>query len=423
MRNLILKVVSLIYIFNILFIRSIYAVDVEAPEIVSPHAGVYLMDDDLELLYGKEEDAVISIASITKVMTSIVAIENIDNLNEKVTVDFDSINAILEDDYAIAEIEQTDELTYYDLLATMLIPSGADSALALGMSVFGDMNVFVDKMNEKATQIGMTNSHFANVIGIDDEQNYSTINDVAKMFKYALQNPVLKEIMTMKSYTTSDGKLTVDSSIASISQRKNVELKYTLGGKTGTTGDAGICLASYAVDEGNTLLCITAGADMYSVVPYNLTDTETLYDYIANKYSYKNIVNKNDIIAQIDTLYGVKDKIEIKAKKDISVYTDNVDKESIKLVYNGETQVTPYMQLGEKLGEVEVYYNDEKIDNVDIILEEKVEFSFEKWFSKNYILVLAFVIFIIIILVVIKNLYQKRQYVFVNTKKLSKAKK
>ena len=128
------------------------------------------------ILYGKSEDTVIPIASITKLMTAIVALENIPNLNDKVRIDYDKVSQYIDSDYAVAGIDESETLTYYDLVATMLIPSGADSAVQLGLSVFDSMDTFVAKMNEKAQELGMTNSHFANVIGIDDEQNYSFIS-------------------------------------------------------------------------------------------------------------------------------------------------------------------------------------------------------------------------------------------------------
>ena len=406
MKKIISKVFLLIILFNAIIASNLYAFENE-PEIVSPYYGVYDMDT-MELLYGENQNEKISIASITKLMTAIIVVENVKDLNEKVIVDMDTINKYIEEDYAVAGIEDGQEMTYMDLLATMLIPSGADSAVFLGSIVFDDMDTFIQKMNEKAKELNMHNTSFANVIGIDDDNNYSSINDVSRLLNCALKNDVIKELITTDEYTTTDGKLTVESTIKNTSRRKNVEVKHILGGKTGTTGDAGICLASYAEDEGKTILCVTAGADMYSVRPYNIIDSEAIYDYIFDLYSYKNVVNKGDILTEINTKYLKEDSVKFLADKDISKYLDKVNKEDLRIIYNGEEIITPFTKVGEKIGKVDVYYKNEKLDTIDIVLDHKISFSLVKWLKANYLIVVG-VVLLILLLILIINRVKKRK--------------
>ena len=404
MKKIVFRFICLLFLLNIIFIPKIFATEV--PDIVCPYAGVYRMDN-LELLYGKSEDTVIPIASITKLMTAIVALENIPNLNDKVRIDYDKVSQYIDSDYAVAGIDESDTLTYYDLVATMLIPSGADSAVQLGLSVFDSMDTFVAKMNEKAQELGMTNSHFANVIGIDDEQNYSTINDVAKMLKYALENSIIKELISTYSYTTTDEKVTVRNAMNVIADARKIELKYTLGGKTGSTGDAGLCLASYAIDEGNTILCITAGVDMYSYVPYNIIDTEKLYEYIATNYSMQEIASAGDFVVDIPAEYCEEEKVSISLNESVEYYIDSMDKSKVKLVYTGKNKVDSTMNEYTKLGSVKVYYDDVLVKTVDVFLNQKLKFDVVGWLKDNGVGLLIMIIVIDIILIILRRRYIK----------------
>ena len=278
------------YILILCFVFGINTVKANT-DITSPYYGIYNAED-MELLIGENTTEKISIASITKIMTAIVAIDNIEDVNEKITIDTDIISGKVDTDLVTAGIYNGQELTYYDLLATMLVPSGADSAVYLQNIVFNDEELFIQKMNEKATQIGMNNSHFVNVTGLDNDDNYSTIEDVAKMMKYAIDNNTLKEIMMLKEYTTTDNNLTVKSTITNLAKRADITTNLILGGKTGTTGDAGICLASFSRDEKENvdLIAVVTGTNMYSAKPFNVIDSMELYEEVITHYLYRPIV-------------------------------------------------------------------------------------------------------------------------------------
>ena len=282
----------IIFIFFNLILNTVLGVE-NLNNIDSTNYGVYEADN-LKQLYGQNTQEKISIASITKLMTAVVAIENINDLNEYVTVDYSLISNNLDPELAVAGIYDGQTLTYYDLLATILIPSGADSAIYLSEIIFNDSTEFINQMNKKAHELQMNNTNFSNVTGLDDENNYSTIEDVAKLLKYVLENNTLKEIISLKEYTTTDGKLTVSSTISRSAQRYGIDINYILGGKTGTTGDAGICLASYFNDESVELITVVTGADMYSTEPFNIIDTESLDEYISDTYSMQNIISTGE---------------------------------------------------------------------------------------------------------------------------------
>lgn len=389
-------------------INSCIFASIDEENINSKNVGVYNLDD-LELLYGINENEKISIASITKVMTAIITIENIDDINEKIVIDYSTISGKIEPDLVTAGIYDEEELTYYDLLCTMLIPSGADSAVYLANNIFDEEDIFIKKMNEKAKEIGMNNTSFSNPTGLDDENNYSTINDVAKMMKYALSNNILREIMSLNNYTTSDGNITVNNTIFTSSKRYGVEINYIIGGKTGTTGDAGLCLASFSKDDNVELLAIVTGSSMCSTSPYNIIDSEYLYSEISKEYSKKVIISNGDVIYQLPSTCTKQDSILIYCKEDILAYTNYVDKDKIKIEYNGIDMLDYTIKQGEKIGEINIYYNDKLIKNMDVILEEKLNFSVVKWAEMNKEPIIILAIIVIVILVLIRLLTRDRK--------------
>ena len=380
-RKNVVKIIVFILFFMI-EISDIYAV-VDEEKIHSSNVGVYNIED-MSLIYGKNIDERISIASITKVMTAIVAVENVEDVYNSVKIDYNQISKWLYEELSIAGIYDGQELTYYDLIATMLIPSGADSAIFIASNIFKNYNEFINKMNEKASELGMNSTHFSNPVGYDDENNYSTIEDVAIMMNYALKNNTLKDILTMKKYTTSDNKLTVYSTLDSLAIKYGVQIDKIIGGKTGTTQNAVRCLASFSDDEGIPLLVIVVGSPLYSNMSYNLIDTEYLYDIIQKEYSKRYIFVKGDKVFKIPTLYTTKKYVDIEVPEDVMVYTDKIEQKDIKVQYEGISLIDSSIKSGEKLGKLSIKYREKNIYESDVLLDESLEFSITKWIKTEY---------------------------------------
>ncbi len=368
---------------------------------ISPYYAIYNADN-LEMLLGENNAEEIAIASITKVMTSIVAIENIDDINAEVVIDTSLIQGKVDPELVTAGIYNGQTLTYYDLFAGTLVSSSADCAVYLANVVFDSQDEFISKMNEKAKSIGMTNTSFSNVTGLDDENNYSTLDDVAKMMKYALENNTLKEIMSLKEYTMTDGNLTCYSTIEKLTKRQGITDSCIIGGKTGTTGDAGLCLASFSEDEGVGLICIVTGVSMYSQIPYNVIDTQNIYEEVIQNYSLQNIVKTDDVIKTLESVCTKQKSIEVKAKKDIKYYTDTIKDELKYIQYDGMPSVDYTVKKGDTLGKVNVYYANELIDSFDVYLDEELEFSLIEWIkiNKEAIITLAIIIFVMIVIII-----------------------
>lgn len=389
------RLIILTIIFSIfLSLSNVFAFS--APEVNSPNYGVYNVDT-MEEICGQNTQKQISIASITKVMTAIVAIENIQDLDTKNIIDYSVLNGKVDTDLVVAGIVDGEELSYYDLIATMLVPSGADSAIYLSNVVFGDEQKFIDIMNQKAKEIGMNNTHFVNVTGLDAQDHYSTIEDIAKMMKYALSNDTLKEIMSLENYTTTDGRITVTNTINRTAQRAGINIDYILGGKTGTTEGAGLCLASFTTDDGVGLISVVTGISMYSSIPYNIVDTEGLFGAIIPEFSLKSIVTSGDVLKTISVACSKQKSVDVHANKDSLYYVDNVDKDLIDIEYEGMESLDYTIKQGENIGKVTIKYNGKVIDTYDVNLEEKLEFSITEWIKLNKEGVILLVVILIFI--------------------------
>ena len=176
-----------IILLCILLPINIYALDFD---IYSNNVILYNTKEN-KVVYEKNSKEKISIASLTKITTGIVAIENIKDLDEKITITNDDFKGLYEANAALAGFRVGEEVTYRDLLYGLMLPSGAEAARALERNVAGSEEAFIKLMNNKAKELKLENTHYANPTGLDDPNHYSTANDVLTVFKYALSNAIL----------------------------------------------------------------------------------------------------------------------------------------------------------------------------------------------------------------------------------------
>ena len=378
----------LFLLFSLLISFKVYALEID---LESENAVLYHND---KLMYSQNENQKVQIASLTKIMTAIVALDNINNLDERVTLTNSDFESLAEENLVTAGFKAGDTATYKDLIAGLLLPSGAECAKALErLTTEG----FIDKMNAKAEELGMENTHFTNTIGLDNQENYSTVSDVYKMFSYALKNDTFKELITSESYTTTNGKIFY-STVA------NTNNQYILGGKTGTTDGAGLCLASLANIDGEEFILVTTGAPYDGDRRYNIEDASYVYNYLADNYSTQKIVSRGDVILTLNTRYAQQDKIEFLASEDISYFLPNAyNKDDIVYNYEGTEVLTSGIKQGTKLGTLSIYYQNELIKEVDITLNEKVRLDIFKYIQGHIMEIIVIVLAIILIILLIKT--------------------
>lgn len=354
-----------IYAIILTFFLSISFVYAEEFDVSSKNIILYNLNDNT-VLYNINEDEKVSIASLTKIMTSIVAIENINDLNEFVVIqnkDFEGLNG-----YSKAGFKVNDKVTYLDLLYGILLPSGADAVNAIINNTLG-YDSFINQMNELAKKIGMNNTSFSNPIGMDDENNYSSAKDVSILLSYALKNDTFKKIFTTKSYTTTNGiKLlrTVDV------YKNGLNTDEILGAKTGFTLDAGRCLASTANLNNVDYMLIVLGSNPLNASSA-IKDSLTIYDYYKDNYSYQKVLSKETEIKRLPIEKSKEKEYIIYGNDDIEMYLKN--NADITYEYDGVEKVKYNTKKGALLGKINIYNGDNLLTSLDVHLDKNIKYN------------------------------------------------
>ncbi len=259
--------------------------NIKAPQKISDSLGVKLEAKSAivldrksgEILFAKNARQKLAMASITKIMTSIVALDNKINLDDSVII----TNDFVELEGADINLAQGEKLKVRDLLYGTLIASGNDAASALALYAGGDLNVFISRMNKKADELGMKNTHFVNPSGLDAEGHYSTAEDLAKLADYAFNNNKFIEADTTKEYdiVPEDG---ISRHIRSTNKLLLADYPHIKAGKTGFTDNAGFCFLGLSDDgQGNQIITVVLGEDLNGE---QFQETKSLIDWAYKTY-------------------------------------------------------------------------------------------------------------------------------------------
>lgn len=387
MKKLFVFIIFVFLVPNIVFASSF--------NITSKYVILYNLNDD-EVLFEQDSNKQTSIASLTKMMTALVAIENIDDFDELVTItneDFLGTSG-----YSKAGFSVGDTVTYEDLLYGILLPSGADAVNAIVNNTLG-YDFFVTEMNNLADQIGLSNTSFSNPIGKDDEDNYSTASDIATLLKYALKNETFKKIFTTKEYTTSNG-LILESTL--YPYKDILDVDKIAGSKSGFTKDAGRCLASIATLNGvdYLLVVINASTDQnYSAV----LDSLTIYDYYNENYSYQQVLSTNDVIKTIPVKWSKDKTYNITGSENVELYLENNTAENLSITYDGIEQIDAFTKSGTKLGTITISDGDEVLYTAAVTLDSDITYY------NPIVIAVGIIILLFIILWIFKKIRRKRR--------------
>lgn len=252
----------------------------------SPYA-VLIDGSTGEVLASKKSDEVIFPASMVKMMTVLVAIENIKKLDETVTMSYDYYDSLYAQDASRAGFDPGEEAKIRDLLYGALLPSGAECCMELALRAAGSEEAMTELMNQRAAKLGLTQTHFTNVTGLHNDDQYSTVYEMGMILREGLKNKTFRQVITTKSYTVGatnvhpDG-FTFQSSMFKGMDSASVNGGEIKGGKTGYTDEAGRCLASMAEIGGREYILVTAGwAAEPRTEQYHINDAFLAYNQIA----------------------------------------------------------------------------------------------------------------------------------------------
>lgn len=387
-------VLFILCFFN--FTINVFALD--DPTLYSKNYCLYDLTDD-KIIYEKNIQERTNIASLTKIMTTITAIEKINNLDDYVTITSEMLSNI-KYDASLAGLKIGDKLTYKDLLYASILPSGADATQALAYSLSGSINNFVNDMNALAKKIGMESSNFVNVTGLDIDNHYSTVNDLLKMLQYSLKNETFKTIYTTKSYTLSNG-LVVDATVKKYNNLMKLDISRITGSKTGYTNKAGLCISSIFESNNHEFIFISTNAEFIYGNYYNLKDNLNIINFMDKNYNNQTTAKSTDVIKTIPVNFSNIPKYDVHLSKDALAYLPNdYNKDDIKVNYNGKTSIT-FLDNNKQIGKVTITYKDNPIYEENILLKD-VKINF-------YLLVIINLLIILFIFKIVKVIFFRKK--------------
>lgn len=319
----------------------------------SARSAILMDTDSNRILYAENIHEVRSVASISKIMTATLAVES-GKLDEKVVIGDEILSAYGSAIY----IKVGEELTLRDLVYGLMLRSGNDAALAIAKYVGGDVDTFVQMMNDKAKKIGMKNTTFNNPSGLDEEKgNMSTAYDMAILTSYAMQNADYREIVKTKNY-----KLTTNMNVYSWTNKNKLlfSYKYTTGGKTGFTQIAKRTLVSTASKEGLNLVVVTLNDGN------DFNDHKALLEYGFENYVSYNILTEGNINIYDDTYY---ENEQLYINTTFKYPLLDTEKDNITLKF--ELEQKRDIKENEPVGKVKVLLGDKEIYEEDVYVKEK----------------------------------------------------
>ena len=397
MKN-ILKSISFFILFFVPF--NCFALDY--PYLDSKAVVVYDKSDD-KLLYSYNNEEIKSIASLTKIVTTIVSIEKISNLDDEVIITSDIINSV--DPVASkAGLRVGDVVTYRDLLYASILPSGADATNALAISLSGSIDDFVNDMNAFANRLELENTHFVNVTGLDDDNHYSTANDILKILSYSLDNELFYNVFTTKQYFLKNG-LEVKSTLY---KYNGDDINQIIGSKTGFTGNAGYCIATLSKTDGHDIITILLDAEHRDGLYFNIVDSVNLINFINENYSNVLLLKKNDVLITLPVNLCDIDEYTIYSLENVYKFLpSDYDKSLFKYEYKGLNFLDYKNKKNDKIGVINYYYADEIIYKEDVFLKNNLDISYFKIIKKYIVYELCF--FCLFILTIIFIIFSKKK--------------
>jgi D-alanyl-D-alanine carboxypeptidase (penicillin-binding protein 5/6) len=325
--------------------------------------------DTGQYLAGKDPDEQVPIASTTKIMVALVALDGGVDFDEQVIVS-EQAASYAGSVYSNIGLYPYDRVSVRDLLTAALVPSGTDAVYALAEHQGdGSVDEFVAKMNDKTEKLGLENTHFENPAGIDARGNYSSAADLAKITREAMKYPEFRKIVNMPEATisTQDREIDVFNTNLLVLPNSGYDYGPATGAKTGTSPQAGPCLVASAKsgDESYIAVVLDAAEDLQR---YEAATTALEYGF--GKYEHEPLVEREDPYAELELPYRRGETVKLVAAKDISALAGP----GLKVERRTTTEeAPPSAETGRKVGTVEVSVEGRSVGSSPLVVQESYE--------------------------------------------------
>lgn len=349
---------------NIILIITVFCnlLSVNATEITPPKVdaqGAIIMDyESGRVLWEKNSDAPLPMASTTKIMTAIVALEN-STLEENVVVSKKAAGTAP----VKMNLKEGEEIKMENLLYALMMQSSNDAAVAIAEHIGGTVDNFCDMMTSKAVELGCRDTVFRTPNGLDSEGHHSTAYDMAVIAKYALDNSEFVRIINTKNV-----KFDTNKSSYNILNKNRLIYEYegAMGIKTGYTGKAGHCFVGAAKQEDMTLITVVLASGWGNKgKSQKWIDTKTILNYGFKNYKYEDIIEKGTVYGNIKLTKGKSDFVDITSIQSLKLPV-RMD-ETIEIRADYPLELDAPIKKGQEVGLLNVYINNEKVSEVKLI--------------------------------------------------------
>lgn len=347
------------------------------------------VDEDV-IYYEKNAREKVYPASITKVMTALLALEAVErgdlSLDTQVTAGNETWLGIPADG-STANIQIGETMALEDLLYCLLLPSANEAANIIAQELAGSVSSFVDRMNDRAVELGCTSTHFVNPHGIHDEDHYTTCYDLYLIARQAMKNETFRTMVSTDEYTVAPTNQSEErhfyntNGLLTSKRYSGYVFEGCLGIKTGSTDAAGYCLLSAAERDGTTLISVVMGAE--TIVDNNGThrkqfsESASLLKWGFENFSVHPILDSTDPVAEVPVTLGVDvDSVLVVPGDSLeALLPDDVTSESFTTKAEVVETAEAPIEKGQVLGKLTVYLQDEPYGSVDLVALDDVEQS------------------------------------------------
>ncbi len=366
MRKLV-KVISLVCIALILFNCLTLTVSAKSTEELDIQAksAILIEASTGKILYDKNSHEKLPPASVTKVMTMLLIMEAIEN--DRISYE----DIVVTSDYASSMggsqvfLGPGEQMKVHDMLKAIAIASANDASVAMAEHIYGSEEAFVNAMNEKAKELGMSDTTYVNCNGLDVENHFTSANDIALASRELLKYPKIHEYLTIWIDALRDGEFGLANTNKLIRFYKGAN-----GIKTGSTSKALYCLSASAKRDGMQLIAVVMAAPT-SKVRFN--NASKLLDYGFANYAVVGGAKKDETIGKIDISKGLVKQVEVKPDSDFDLLVDKGRQGDIEKNLNIADKVIAPVDKGQKVGEMVFYLDGEEIGKVSIVTKDSVE--------------------------------------------------
>ena len=367
MKRIVSLLLSLVILISSLLCAFSASAAVYQPD-VELYSKAYMLinldDANYPVVAQKNQDEKMYPASLTKIVTAMVTLNNVADLQESVTVSKAAFDVLLGTGAQVAGLKVGDTLTVEELLYLTMVHSACDATEVLAEYVGGTRENFVKMMNDYAASLGCTGTNFVNPDGLHDENHYTTASDMAKISLNALQNSTFVKIAETVQYKYN-GMNFYHTNLMLRSGYVSYYYKYAKGIKTGSTEEAGYCVVTTASKDGYKEKC-------------SFIDAATLFDWAFTSLKYSTVAEKNEVIDEVPVKNGKNaDSVRLVAKNDVTTIVPNgLDKSNIIVETKEKPEsISAPVKQGDSVCTADIIYGGQVIAQVELVASQDVELS------------------------------------------------